>query len=336
MAFGASLQSNLSDHESLDDSENEGSDEEFSFDELKQSYNMLFKESVKINESNLKMAENYNNSKKELVTAKKQVEELQVFLSNVTSEKEKLSKEVERLQEKNRVLIELNTASDDKINMLNAEIGNANILFERLNTGSKTLDDILSIQRPASDKTGLGFCEVSPTKTLGGKANELQTEKVTSKFRTINIANNVLEKDCDIKKSNFAKFIPTCHYCQVRGHIRPNCFQLHGYPNATHNHASLNKSVPKHHIAHKSLVNHANCDNDRNMIVRSPIPTFRPNNQIKTFQVRTRSIWVKKCDLHCFVAHTAFKARNSHMWNLNSDYSHYMPNDKFGRVCLVD
>ncbi|KAG5540561.1 hypothetical protein RHGRI_020693 [Rhododendron griersonianum] len=96
------------------------------------------------------MAENYNNSKKELVTAKKQVEELQVFLSNVTSEKEKLSKEVERLQEKNRVLIELNTALDDKINMLNTEIGNANILFERLNTGSKTLDDILSIQRPTS------------------------------------------------------------------------------------------------------------------------------------------------------------------------------------------
>ncbi|KAG5514821.1 hypothetical protein RHGRI_036015 [Rhododendron griersonianum] len=334
MAFGASLQSNLSDHESLDDSENEGSDEEFSFDELKQSYNMLFKESVKINESNLKMAENYNNSKKELVTAKKQVEELQVFLSNVTSEKEKLSKEVERLQEKNRVLIELNTTSDDKINMLNAEIGNANILFEHLNTGSKTLDDILSMQRPASDKTGLGFCEVSPSKTLGGKANELQSEKVTPKFRTINIANNVLEKDCDIKKSNFAKFIPTCHYCQVRGHIRPNCFQLHGYPNATHNHASLNKSVSKRHTAHKSLVNHANCGNDRNMIVRSPIPTFRPNNQIKTFQVRTRSIWVKKCDLHCFVAPTTFKDRNSHMWNRNSDCSRFMPSDKFGRDML--
>ncbi|KAI8554658.1 hypothetical protein RHMOL_Rhmol05G0115000 [Rhododendron molle] len=177
MAFGASLQSNLSDHESLDDSENEGSDEEFSFDELKQSYNMLFKESFKINESNLKMAENYNNSKKELVTAKKQVEELQVFLSNVTSEKEKLSKEVESLQEKNRVLIELNTASDDKINMLNTEIGNANILFERLNIGSKTLDDILSIQRPASDKTGLRFCEVSPSKTLEGQ--ELSGEDQT-------------------------------------------------------------------------------------------------------------------------------------------------------------
>ncbi|KAG5543854.1 hypothetical protein RHGRI_016571 [Rhododendron griersonianum] len=92
MAFGASLKSNLSDHESSDDSENE----EFNFDELKQSYNMLFKESVKINESNLKMAENYNNSKKELETAKKQVDELQVFFSNVTSEKEKLSKEGQR------------------------------------------------------------------------------------------------------------------------------------------------------------------------------------------------------------------------------------------------
>ncbi|KAG5543856.1 hypothetical protein RHGRI_016571 [Rhododendron griersonianum] len=230
MAFGASLKSNLSDHESSDDSENE----EFNFDELKQSYNMLFKESVKINESNLKMAENYNNSKKELETAKKQVDELQVFFSNVTSEKEKLSKEVERLQEKNRVLIELNTASDDKINMLNAEIGNANILFERLNTGSKTLDDILSIQRPASDKTGLGFYEASSSKIVGGKPNELESKKVMPKPCSIDTAKNVIGKTHDINKGNFTKFIPTCHYCQVKGHIRPNCFKLHGYPNAKH------------------------------------------------------------------------------------------------------
>ncbi|KAI8563235.1 hypothetical protein RHMOL_Rhmol03G0096600 [Rhododendron molle] len=177
MAFGASLQSNLSDHESLNDSENEGSDEEFSFDELKQSYNMLFEESIKINESNLKMAKNYNNSNKELVRAKKQVEELQVSLSSVTNEKEKLRKQVESLRENNKVLTDLNAASEDKIESLNIGIDNANILFERLNTGSKKLDKILDVQRPTSDKTGLGFYEASPSKIVGGKPNELESKK---------------------------------------------------------------------------------------------------------------------------------------------------------------
>ncbi|KAG5547582.1 hypothetical protein RHGRI_013319 [Rhododendron griersonianum] len=154
------------------------------------------------------MAENYNNSKKELVTAKKQVEDLQGFLSNVISEKEKLSKEVESLQEKNRVLIELNTASDDKINMLNAEIGNANILFERLNTGSKTLDDILSIQRLGLIKEGLGYVEGVSSSKAGGKMvfvkanNSTLTPPVAEKARSPIKMNNV-EYACI--KSNFSK-----------------------------------------------------------------------------------------------------------------------------------
>ncbi|KAG5566092.1 hypothetical protein RHGRI_001882 [Rhododendron griersonianum] len=146
---------------------------------------MLYRESVKINETSLKLAEKYNNSHMELVIVKNKVEELQGLLNSVISEKEKLSKEVESLQEKNRVLIELNTALDDKINMLNAEIGNSNILFEGLNTGSRILDNILSIQRPASDKTGLGFYEVSSSKTVGGNPNELESKKVMPKSHSI-------------------------------------------------------------------------------------------------------------------------------------------------------
>ncbi|KAG5556355.1 hypothetical protein RHGRI_006827 [Rhododendron griersonianum] len=336
MAFGASLKSNLSDHESSDDSENEGSDEEFNFDELKQSYNMLFKESVKINESNLKMAENYNNSKKELETAKKQVDELQVFFSNVTSEKEKLSKEVERLQEKNRVLIELNTASDDKINMLNAEIGNANILFERLNTGSKTLDDILSIQRPASDKTGLGFYEASSSKIVGGKPNELESKKVMPKPCSIDTAKNVIGKTHDINKGNFTKFIPTCHYCQVKGHIRPNCFKLHGYPNAKHA-CATNKRWSYDNFAprwNNGLMPRPVGYNDGH--TKDMKPRHMSISQGKSSQVETLLIWVRRCDLHCLATHTVTKAKKINVWNLNGNYSHHMSVDNSVGVRFID
>ncbi|KAG5564775.1 hypothetical protein RHGRI_000847 [Rhododendron griersonianum] len=228
MAFGASLKSNLSDHESSDDSENEGRDEEFSFNELKQSYNMLFKESIKINESNLKMAENYNKSNMELVTVKTQMEELKGLLSNVTCDKNKLCQEVKSLQDKNRVLAELNTASEGKIIMLKAEVDKANILFERLNTGSKTLDEILSIQRPASDQIGLGFYEASSSKTFEGIANELESKKVKLKPHNTDTAKIMIGKTYDIKNGIFTRFIPTCHFCQVKGHINQNVFNCMG------------------------------------------------------------------------------------------------------------
>ncbi|KAG5526739.1 hypothetical protein RHGRI_032860 [Rhododendron griersonianum] len=321
MAFGASLKSNLSDHESSDDSENEGSDEEFSFDELKQSYNMLFKESIKINESNLKMAENYNNSNKELVTAKKQVEELQVSLSSVTSEKEKLSKEVENLREKNKALTDLNAASEDKIESLNIEIDNANILFERLNTGSKKLDKILDVQRPTSDKTGLGFYEASSSKTVRGKPNEVESNKVTTKPHSIDTTKNVIGKTHDIKKDSFTNFIPTCHYCQIKGHIKPKCFQLHGYPQGFQHYKNATMVGSIGNVM-SSLVKNKN--------VKSLWLKPLSENQKNFGKIQTRQIWIKKCDLDCFVAHTTFKAKNSHIWNRNSDCSHFMLSNKIG------
>ncbi|KAG5562829.1 hypothetical protein RHGRI_005526 [Rhododendron griersonianum] len=308
MAFGASLKSNLSDHESSDDSENEGSDEEFSFDELKQSYNMLFKESIKINESNLKMAENFNKSNIELVTVKTQMEELKGLLSNVTSEKNKLCQEVKSLQDKNKVLAELNTISEGKIIMLKADVDKANILFERLNTGSKTLDEILSIQRPASDKTGLGFYEASSSKTFGGIANELELKKVKLKPHSTNTANIMIGKAHEIKKGIFTRFIPTCHFCQVKGHIRPKCFQLYGYPQGFRHHK--NSSMSSHKRV-KSSQSKPLLENHKNL---SKIPT--------------RQFWVRKREVSCMFVNTAFKTHNSHVWYLDSGCSRHMSGDK--------
>ncbi|KAG5561763.1 hypothetical protein RHGRI_004714 [Rhododendron griersonianum] len=188
IAFGASLQSNFSEHESSDDSEDEEGDEVESFQELREKYQMLYRESVKIIETNFKLAEKCNSSSVELVTVKEQVEKLQGLLNGVT-----------------------------------------NNVFERLNAGSNKLDEILSIQRPTSDRSGLGFHGVSSSKQLADKLNEAKPKEVTPKFHTINTAKIFDKKPLDNKKAT-PKFIPTCHYCQVKGHIRPNCFKLHGYP----------------------------------------------------------------------------------------------------------
>lgn len=125
--------------------------------ELREKYDQLYKESIKIDKKNLKLAERYKKSDLELAMVKRQVEELRVSLNNVTDERDQLSKEVGSLKEKNKVLSDENNLAVSKINDLQVELTNANVIFKRLNTSSKQLEDILDAQRPTGDMTGLGF-----------------------------------------------------------------------------------------------------------------------------------------------------------------------------------
>ncbi|KAG5524403.1 hypothetical protein RHGRI_031153 [Rhododendron griersonianum] len=294
IAFGASLQSNFSEHESSDDSEDEEGDEVESFQELREKYQMLYRESVKIIETNFKLAEKCNSSSVELVTVKEQVEKLQGLLNGVT-----------------------------------------NNVFERLNAGSKKLDEILSIQRPTSDRSGLGFHGDSSSKQLTDKLNEAKPKEATSKFHTINTAKNFDIKPLDNKKAT-PKFIPTCHYCQVKGHIRPNCFKLHGYPNAKHAYATNNRwsydnFVPRWNNGQMPRPVGYNDGHTKDMK-----PRHMSIDQGKSSQVKTKLIWVRRCDLHCLATHTVTKAKKINMWNLNGSYSRHMFVDNSVGVRFID
>ncbi|KAG5515325.1 hypothetical protein RHGRI_036389 [Rhododendron griersonianum] len=313
IAFGASLQSNFSEHESSDDSEDEEGDEVESFQELREKYQMLYRESVKIIETNFKLAEKCNSSSVELVTVKEQVEKLQGLLNGVTNERDELRKEVGSLQETNKLLIESNA----------------------LNAGSNKLDEILGIQRPTSDRSGLGFHGVSSSKQLADKLNEAKPKEVTSKFHTINTAKIFDKKPLGNKKVT-PKFIPTCHYCQVKGHIRPNCFKLHGYPNAKHAYATNNRwsydnFVPRWNNGQMPRPVGYNDGHTKDMK-----PRHMSIGQGKSSQVKTKLIWVRRCDLHCLATHTVTKAKKINMWNLNGSYSRHMFVDNSVGVRFID
>ncbi|KAG5562441.1 hypothetical protein RHGRI_005244 [Rhododendron griersonianum] len=331
VAFGVSLQSNFSEHESSDDSDDEEGDEFEDVQELREKYEMLYKESVKIVETNLELAKKYKESNVELEIAKKQVEEFQRLLSDVTSERDKLRKEVGSLQEKNGLLIESDTICEGKVKELNIELTSANNVFERLNTGSKKLNNILDVQRATSDRSGLGFHGASSSKQIGGKLNEAKAKEVMPKFCPINIAKNIVKKPLDSKKATPPKFIPTCHYCQVKGHIRPNCFKLHGYPTAKHSYAINNRGSCDHFAPRWNNVQMPrpvgyNDDHTINMN-----PRHISIVQSESSQVKTRPIWVRRCDLHCLATNMVSKARKIYMWNLNGGYSRHMSSDTFGR-----
>ena len=116
-------------------------------------------------------------------------------------------------------------------------------------TSSAKLDEILSIQKSASDRTGLGYglsssntaststtvfvppasnTEIENTDVKNGLANEN-----LDKSKSILGAPPKLEKkdikSCKAKKANSQKPKQKkqhlCHHCGIAGHTRPNCYK---------------------------------------------------------------------------------------------------------------
>ncbi|KAG5528763.1 hypothetical protein RHGRI_029433 [Rhododendron griersonianum] len=274
IAFGASLHSQTSDKPinsfeqgSSDDSDNEVGGEFEGVDDLRESYDRLYRESVRINKVNLKLTGKCQDINVELLKTEKKLGEQQGLLLSVTEERDKLRKEAVDLNEKNRVLGELNTVYE----------------------GSKALDDMLNSQRSPSDKSGLGF--------YGTPSSHEQRKNVNEKK-------------------------------PMEGHIRPNCFRLHGYPSISNNKVKYNNIVYNKRInsqgdIQRPWARYTNCD-DYRCITTKPM-----SNKVSTVDgVKTRRIWVRSHDLHCMVVHTALKARDSHMWYLDSGCSRHMSGDK--------
>ncbi|KAI8557465.1 hypothetical protein RHMOL_Rhmol04G0013000 [Rhododendron molle] len=247
----------------------------------------------------------------------------------VTEERDMLRKEAVGLTEKNRALVELNSVYDDKMDKLKNELTSANNLLERLNAGSKALDDMLNSQRSPSDKSGLGFYGASSSLQQREKVNEKKHMEVTSKLHVAPVAQIDAKKvhsikavknhkfiptchKCHVKghirpqckklpalhtshthlshSHDCAKFVPICHFCGIKGHIRPNCFKLHGYPNS---------SPHYHHVNNKG--NRYNCFGngcDRNQILRHKVFSHgkMPKAVEKIGKDKIRPIWVRKSD----------------------------------------
>ncbi|KAG5530448.1 hypothetical protein RHGRI_025409 [Rhododendron griersonianum] len=244
MAFVTSLCSQTSDLESSDDSdEDEGVDLKDS-QVLREKYDQLYQENMKISKINQKLGLKNKEVKEELGKMQNQFNDKKGVLVSVNKERDMLKKEVEALKEKNNVLTDQNSR-------LEIELANANGIFERFNAGSKALDDMLLTQKPFGDKSGLGYLGESPPKQNGGEVNEIKPKKVISKPSTIPIVCNNVNKVQDVNKTSNEKVIPTCHYCHIKGHIRPHCKKLHmAHASRTHVGFShcLDKFVPTCHF----------------------------------------------------------------------------------------
>ena len=112
-----------------------------------------------------------------------------------------------------------NTSLDEKVKNLEIELSQARTQIERMSNAK--LDEVLSAQKPNSDKTGLGYAVSSgPSSSTAYKLRTIfvpQSEKGDKGMKSKTYLTN--------SKSFVRPYV--CHHCGVSGHIRPNCFKLY-------------------------------------------------------------------------------------------------------------
>ncbi|KAG5531242.1 hypothetical protein RHGRI_026007 [Rhododendron griersonianum] len=251
-------------------------------------------------------------------------------------------------------LFETNELLESKVAKLQVELelDKANATFKKLNAGSQILDEVLSSQKVALDRGGLGYKAEGSLKSkarekmIFGKPNSnapasLVVNKAKSPVKEKNVKHArtkppKVKKQCPVVKStttkrgevNSFKFKPTCHYCGIMGHIRPNClklhspnishthvayshdyhdkhvpmchfcgvkghiqrncFKLHGYPNAPLSYHSVNNNEGRSQKPSRSVIHYRKITN----VIPKHVPKVG-----KIEKVKTRLIWVRRTDL---------------------------------------
>ena len=112
-----------------------------------------------------------------------------------------------------------NTSLEDKVKNLEVELSQARTYIERIS--SAKLDEVLSAQKPSSDKTGLRYAVSSGP--LSSTASGSRTVFVPQSEK----GNKGMKSKTNLTNSKSFVRPHVCHHCGVSRHIRPNCFNLY-------------------------------------------------------------------------------------------------------------
>ncbi|XXG89606.1 hypothetical protein AAC387_Pa12g1568 [Persea americana] len=176
-----------------------------------------------------------------------------------------------------------------KLKMALAELNSAKASINRMNSGSMKLTEILGSQKSASSKTGIGYVQGASSSKDKGKSIFVQGPTMTA---IPPILSNAIHPTSSQKfKRHVPKpnFIPICHLCGIKGHIKPYCNKMRNFQR---------NQQKKHYVTPQ---------------------------QVKT---KTKTIWVRKSDIHCQVDFTTLSAQESDVWYLDSGCSRHMTGNK--------
>ncbi|XP_060960697.1 uncharacterized protein LOC133031254 [Cannabis sativa] len=175
----------------------------------------------------------------------KQIRALKNSLEQVETEKGKLEDTVKNL---NRLLDE----KENEIYKLTADLIQTKQALQFIPPGTAAINQTLQLQKPYGDRTSLGY------KMLYKQGNDLSVEhSLPSNVDSSKKEDGLPDTSITINESDSSErrqvptgpiklkfegrrtdadnllqndnFIPTCHFCNRRGHIRPKCYKLQNY-----------------------------------------------------------------------------------------------------------
>ena len=140
-------------------------------------------------------------------------------LNEVKTEKANLLVKLDETARLVETLVMENTSLEEKVKNLEVELSQVRTQIERM--FSAKLDEVLSAQKPSSDKTSLGYAISSGP-----------SSSTTSGSRTVCVpqsekGNKGMKSKTTLANSKSFVRPHVCHHCGVSGHIHPNCFKLY-------------------------------------------------------------------------------------------------------------
>ncbi|XP_022877017.1 uncharacterized protein LOC111395263 [Olea europaea var. sylvestris] len=187
--------------------------------DIHEAYQLLFKESLKIQKVNKALF--------------KRVDELEREKEKITNDLQISSKNLSELKCVNEKL-------EDRVKTLTCELEKSITQLQSFVSGTKKLDDLLGMNKSAGNRQGLGFVKSD------GKVSSLSKTTFLPASNRSNISTNPKSKDKNFtglkairahkistpkfqdqhSRASEPRFIPTCHHCGALGHTRPRYRKL--------------------------------------------------------------------------------------------------------------
>ncbi|XP_057785954.1 uncharacterized protein LOC131003485 [Salvia miltiorrhiza] len=192
------------------------------------------------------LTENYELMYKKCVAVLELNKSLSTQLSNVSKERDEL---VDLCEKQKVELVTLRQTMKSKI----GELEHHKKRVKMMNTGTEKLDEILENGHSSGNKAGLGFQSKDwVPKDNGGKAKATPPKEVDQQSKPP-VHRPAAHKNGPPKKNYNRIFVPTCHYCGMRGHIRPRCrFLLRDIQNMR-NSQNYRPRMNRGYVVHNSL-----------------------------------------------------------------------------------
>ncbi|GAU48358.1 hypothetical protein TSUD_282610 [Trifolium subterraneum] len=262
------------------ESDTESCDEELTFEELATTYKELCLVSVDKCREIEKLKKINSQLKADQARNISRIEELQIKVNHLTSDLDEANKEID---------------------LLNVNVGRLRKYSEMLNkTGDEKLDEILEHHKRRPKFTGISYENVNKHRTYNPELMYTHPKEVPGANMSRKVPQHPTKRSMKHHgNSYYKKHRPwRCHYCGRKGHIRPFCYKLHGYPQEKQQ--------------------------------TEPIPMIQQEWKVKSENITTKT----KVDeeqtenkVTGLIAHTSFRASSKEDWYFDSGCSRHMTGD---------